>query len=442
MQLAYLTNFFPSLTETFIYREVMEIRRRGIDVRTYSLRSPASSWMSVEATELKEATSYLLPVPVVDLLRSHAAFFLRYPARYLTCLWKMVSPPHTRMKDRVRSLMHFGEGVVLAKRMRRDGIGHIHAHYASQSASVARVVHLLTGIPYSFTGHAHDIWHDRLLIPQKLDEAVFVATCSSFGRHWLSKQASRDVSDKIHVVYHGLDTRKFVWPEDETSREKDLVVSVGSLGETKGFPDLIRACAILRDQGKFVRCGIVGEGPLRRELETLIEEYGLNDRVELTGAVSQERIMEYYHRAWVFALPCVTADDGRQDGIPNVLMEAMATGVPVVTTGATAQSELIDNGIHGILIPPHSPVALASAIRRLCDDEPLRERIRTAARRKMEEEFDNRITIEPLLKVLERSVFHGRLMRKSSRALPPPLPSPTREEGACLTGDPEGNPLP
>jgi glycosyltransferase involved in cell wall biosynthesis len=418
MQLAYLSNFFPSLTETFIYREVMEIRRRGIDVRTYSLRSPDSSWMSGEAAELKAATDYLLPVNVTNLIRCHAAFLFRSPTRYLSCLWKMVTPPHRSMKDRTRSLMHFGEGAVLAERMVRHGITHIHAHYASQSASVARVVHLLTGIPYSFTGHAHDIWHDRLLIPQKLEEALFVATCSRFGREWLMKQAYRDVAAKVHVVYHGLDTRRFIPPKDESVREKNLVVSVGSLGETKGFPDLIRACALLRDQGHDIRCRIVGEGPQRAELEALIKEYCLQDRVELTGAVPQERIMEYYHAAWVFVLPCVVADDGRQDGIPNVLMEAMATGVPVVTTAATAQAELIDHEIHGLVIPPHSPQDLAEAVRRLCDDAALRNRIRIEARRRMEEEFDNRITIEPLLEVLDRFVFHGRTRKETAGCIP------------------------
>jgi glycosyltransferase involved in cell wall biosynthesis len=120
----------------------------------------------------------------------------------------------------------------------------------------------------------------------------------------------------------------------------------------------------------------------------------------------------------VFALPCVLADDGRQDGIPNVLMEAMATGVPVVTTAATAQGELIDHEIHGILVPPHSPRELAEAVRRLCDDTALRDRIRSAARRRMETEFDNRITIEPLLEVLDRFVFHGRARREPAGCIP------------------------
>jgi glycosyltransferase involved in cell wall biosynthesis len=309
----------------------------------------------------------------------------------------MLRGTHHRPKDRLRSLTHFGEGVVLARRMQRDGITHIHAHFASQAASVARVVHLLTGIPYSFTGHAHDIWQDRILLPEKIQEARFVTTCSRMGKRYLVLQAPPGTSEKIHVVYHGLDVQAFPYIANGEEREKNLILSVGRLTAQKGFPDLIKACAILKSRSLHFRCIIIGQGEDKEQLRGQIESEGLAGTVTLQGAVAQERIKEYYRRAWVFALPCVDTADGNRDGIPNVLMESMAMGLPVVTTTNSGQPELIRDGRDGLLVPVHSPVVLANAIERLFDDGELRERIRTEARRRMEDAFDCRKTIEPLV---------------------------------------------
>ncbi|OPY67927.1 MAG: Alpha-D-kanosaminyltransferase [Syntrophorhabdaceae bacterium PtaU1.Bin034] len=416
MSLAYLSNYFPSLTETFIYREVIELKRRGIEVATYSLRRPDPSGISKESLPLHSGTYYLLPVTPSRLLGSHLGFFLRHPLKYFRAYLSMIYGTHVRGKDRFRSLMHFGEGVVLAEKMREDGVTHIHAHYASQAASVARVVHLLTGIPYSFTGHAHDIWHDRLLIPEKLSEAMFVTTCSDVGRCSLLGQARQDVAGKVHVVYHGLDLNSFPFSKNGEGRERNLVLSVGRLTPQKGFPDLIRACVVLKERGLGFRCVIIGEGEERQEIERLIKSAGVEKEVKLKGAVTQEQIKDYYRKAWVFALPCVDTTDGNRDGIPNVLMEAMAMGVPVVTTSNSGQSELIRDGVHGLLVPTHSPAEIADSIMRLCEDTHLRDKIVTEARKRMEQDFDNRKTIEPLLGLFERFVFDrkcGFLMAKN-----------------------------
>lgn len=401
MKIAYLTNYFPSLTETFIYREVKEVRRRGIDVATYSLRRPDPASISKESVPLFSTTSYLLPVGLPVLLKAHLALVLSHPCRYATTLIKMVSGSHGCARDRFRTLMHFGEGVVMAERLKRDGVGHIHAHFASQSASVARVVHLLTGIPYSFTGHAHDIWWDQLLLREKLDEAEFAVTCSDRARQTLLEKSRRIAPGKVHLIYHGLNVEDFPYCANHAERERNLILGIGRLTPTKGFPDLIVACSLLRSRGLRFRCVIVGEGEERAALERLISSRGLADRVVLVGAVPQEGVRAYYRRAWVFALPCVDTRDGNRDGIPNVLMEAMASGVPVVTTTNSGQPELIHHGIHGLLVPPGSPEELAGAIALICEKEELRERMVSEARRRIVEDFDSRKTIEPLIRLFE-----------------------------------------
>lgn len=398
MSLAYLCNYFPSLTETFIYREVIELARRGIGVSIYSLRRPAPSGISEECRALYKATFYLLPVPVRWLAGSHLRFFLRAPVKYAAALWKMLTGSHVRTKDHVRSLMHFGEGVPLAERMLADGVSHIHAHFASQSASVARVVHLLTGIPYSFTGHAHDVWQDRLLLPEKLAEATFVVTCSDVARRSLLAESSRDVSSKVHLVYHGLDVDNFPYCKG-VKRERNLILAVGRLTRIKGYSDLIKACAVLKSRAFPFRCVIVGEGEDRRELEGLIEAKELTGRVILKGALPQEETRAYYGRAWVFVLPSVDSLDGNRDGIPNVLMEAMASGVPVITTTNSGQPELIRDGLDGLLVRPRSPAQLAEAVMAVCSSDALRERLARAARKRIVEDFDNRKTIDPLVRL-------------------------------------------
>ncbi len=316
----------------------------------------------------------------------------------------MLAGTHACAKDRLRSLMHFGEGVPLAQQMLRDGVGHIHAHFASQSASVARVVHLLTRIPYSFTGHAHDIWQDRLLMPEKLAEAAFVVTCSDNARRSLLAESPRDAPAKVHLVYHGLDVDNFPYCNGD-EREKNLILSIGRLTQTKGFPDLIAACGLLAARGFPFRCVIVGEGEERTRLEAMIEESGLSGKVSLAGALRQEEIRAYYRRAWVFALPCVDAADGNRDGIPNVLMEAMASGVPVIATANSGQAELIRHGTDGLLVPVHSPDRLAEALAAVCSNDALRERLSAAGRDKIVNSFDNRKTIEPLICLFREWVF-------------------------------------
>ena len=270
------------------------------------------------------------------------------------------------------------------------------------------MVHLLTRIPYSFTGHAHDIWQDRLLMPEKLAEAAFVVTCSDNARRSLLADAPRDAQPKVHLVYHGLDVDNFPHCNGD-GREKNLILSIGRLTQTKGFPDLIAACGLLAAGGLPFRCVIVGEGEERPRLEAMIDQSNLSGKVSLAGALRQEEIRAYYRRAWVFALPCVDAPDGNRDGIPNVLMEAMASGVPVIATANSGQAELIRHGTDGLLVPVHSPDRLAEAIAAVCSGGGLREALAASARKRILDDFDNRITIEPLVALLRRFVFDGRI---------------------------------
>jgi glycosyltransferase involved in cell wall biosynthesis len=312
----------------------------------------------------------------------------------------MLTSHHYFFKDRVRSLMHFGEGVVLARRMERDGITHIHSHYASQPTSVARVVHLLTGIPYSFSAHAHDIWHDRLQVREKLRETRFVACCSRCGQVELTRQGDPRDAAKVRVVFHGIDIRRFVPPEPAL-RRPGRILAVGRFESVKGYPNLIRACEILRREGVDFHCCIIGTGDEYDLVTEMVRARGLADRVSLPGAMPQERLLPYYHESTIFTLPCIPADDGRHDGIPNVIAEAMATGLPVVSTTIGGIPELVREGVEGFLVTPGSVDELAAALLRLLRDQPLRERMGAAARARVCADFDNQRCIEPLIELFQ-----------------------------------------
>ncbi len=399
-KLAYLGSGIPALSATFIYREIFELERRGYPLSIYSLHREDPKGLSAEALPLFERTYYLLPVSIRELFSSHWHYAARSPLRYLRTIWKMLTPRHHCLKHRVRSLMHFGEGVVLATRMERDGITHIHSHYASQPTSVARVVHLLTSIPYSFSAHAHDIWHDRLQLSEKLAEARFVACCSRCGQRELTRQGHQEDSKKVAVVHHGIDIRRFVPPEPHV-RKTNRILAVGRFESVKGFPNLVMACHLLRKEGIDFQCCIVGTGDEKDLVESMVKEHQLHNHVLLPGAVPQEQLLQYYHEATVFALPCIASDDGRHDGIPNVLVEAMATGLPVVSTSIGGISELVKNGEDGLLVAPGSQSELASTLKQLLQDSSLRQRLSTAARTKICAQFDNRKCIEPLIQLFE-----------------------------------------
>lgn len=397
-KLACLDSVMPALSATFIYREVFELERRGFKVHIYSLHRPDPAKLSAESLPLYTRAYYLLPITLPDLIDAHAHYAFLHPLRYIGTLWRMLIPSHHRFKDRIRTLFHFGEGVVLAREMQKDAITHVHAQYISHPASVARVIYLLTGIPYSISAHTYDIWHERLLLPEKLGEARFVACCSEAARAELIKHGQPAHASKVHLVYHGVDTRRFIIPSDD-SRSHNLILSIGRLDPVKGFVDLIHACAELEKKGIDFRCEIVGEGPEREHLSALINQNHLTARVVLQGAVPQEKILDYYHRAAVFVLPCLT-----MQGIPNVLVEAMASGLPVVSTSFSGVIELVENGVEGFLVQPGSPRELAERLKQLLQDPELRQKIGNAARAKACASFDNRTTIEPLTALLRKAV--------------------------------------
>jgi glycosyltransferase involved in cell wall biosynthesis len=397
VRLVYFINCFPNFIEAMIYREVMAVRAAGHEVETVSIRRPPAADVPAEARALADTTTYILPATVASLVGAHLRALRRWPLRYWRVLWEVLSGTHERWRDRWRTLCHFAEAVAVLPTIERMRPEHLHAHWAVGATTCAMVVSRFLGIPFSFTAHAYDIWRERLLLPEKLHAADRVVTCTGYNRTHLVGTYGVP-ADRVRVVYHGLDVDAFR-RERRARRARPLILSVGRLVEQKGYEDLLRACAVLVQRGVSFECEILGDGPLRADLEEMTRRLGLGGVVRLPGRIVGERLRQHYDDADVFALLCVEASDGDRDGIPNTIVEAMAMELPVVSTRYSGVPELVDEGTSGLLAEPRDAVAAADALERLLADPGLRAAMGQAGRRRVLDRFTLRASVRELERV-------------------------------------------
>jgi colanic acid/amylovoran biosynthesis glycosyltransferase len=391
--IAYILKRYPRLSETFILNELLELERQGITLRIFSLREPNDGIFHREVELVRARVTYIPWRRVLAIARAHARVFRRSSARY----WEALALALRRR--RFLSVKHFLKAAVIADHVQRDGVRHIHAHFASTGAAVALDVHRLTGVPYSFTAHAKDIYRHDLDIDHlrmKLDQARFAVTVSDYNQRHLARLGGRQVVR----IYNGLDLRRFQ-SNGAASDEPPLVLAVGRLIEKKGFDVLIRACAVLRADGVGFRCLIVGKGELADDLQRLVSALDLDQHVELAGPLPREKLLELFPRASVVAAPCVVGSDGNREGLPTVLTEAMALKVPVVATPVTGIPELVEDERTGLLVPERDPAALAGAIRRLIDEPETARRLAEAGRARVERDFDLHANVRELRTLFE-----------------------------------------
>jgi len=361
MRLGYVVGTFPVVSTTFIARELQTLRALGHSTTVVSLRRPPVHERAPDADVTGAPVSYLLPVSLGWLLRSHLTFALRRPGAYFGTLRWLLTRPHPSAGGRLRTGLHFGEGVAAAAVFEAAGVDLIHAHFVDRAATVALVVGRLLGLPYSVTAHANDIYRRPLLLEQKLGQAAFAVTVSDANRRHLLEACPGLAPDRLHVIHGWVDPAAWRPSRDRSRAGPARIVSVGRLVDKKGHADLIEACAHLAAAGTAVECDIVGEGPLRARLEVHIEQAGLRGHVRLLGARSGSEVKALLDDADLFVLACVVAPDGDRDGMPVALAEAMAMGLPVVSTELPGIDELVRPGT-GILVPQHDVRALAEAI--------------------------------------------------------------------------------
>lgn len=346
------------------------------------------------------------------MVGDHVRAFLNFPFRYLGTLWYLLRRRNLEEGYVAGSRFYnFHLAIVLigliSREQRRTGrkTRRLHAHFAHDPALVAYLVHRLTGIPYSFTAHARDLYQiPPAALVERVRAARAVVTCCAANLNYLREVVPESEHGKLHLIYHGINLRALHPGERDRAGLFPLIVSAGRLIEKKGFSDLLLALAQVKQAGCPFYCRVYGDGPLRLVLAEQIRQYGLENQVQLAGAYTQDQIQTLFSPGAVFALTPTVAEDGDRDGIPNVLMEAMACGLPVVSTTVGGIPELVVHGQNGLLFAAHDVPGIAGGLVRFLSDEPERQRMAQAARQTVEEDFDQRVAAHRLAELFEQDL--------------------------------------
>lgn len=380
---AFIVSKFPCYDEAFILREMDSLSKK-MDIAIFSLRRSKEKIVHDEAQALLSKTMY---VPYFfswnifgALLR--AVFF--HPARTWCAFFRLVLGNIKSPKFLLKSMIFFPKSIYLAEWIQKEKVTHLHAYWATYPATAALVISEMTGIHFSFTGHAHDIYLDTTYLEEKMMRASFVTTCTQQNKQHLKKVAPGYPENRILVNHHGLKLEQFE-VNGKKRNETFQILSVGTLHDHKGFQYLIPALDILRRKGLDFECTIIGGGPLENDLKKRIRLLNLESCVKMTGPLKQDQVLPFYKRADLLVL---MAQPEWHWGIPNVLVEALAAKTAVITTAFGSVEELIQDGRTGLIVSPKDPEALAQAVERLYYDDDLRRRLAHAGHEAVIGRFD------------------------------------------------------
>jgi colanic acid/amylovoran biosynthesis glycosyltransferase len=378
LRVGYVVKRYPRFSETFIVNEILALEARGVEVTVFALYPPTDTHFQ-------------------DILA-----FVRAPVIYVTTSGAKIADMWEAI-EAGRNLPAFADGwealrgadaprayqaLRIAALARQRGITHLHAHFATAASDVAGYAAALLGISFTLTAHAKDIFHESVekeTLRTKMNSAAAVVTVSDFNVDYL-RDTVGVAPRRLHRIYNGLDLSRF--PYRAPTPRPRRVVAVGRLVEKKGFDVLLHACAILQERGVEFTCDIIGSGEEENSLRALHHHLGLGQWVTFGGPRPQREIIQAVQNAAVFAAPCVVGEDGNRDGLPTVLLEAMALGTPCISTDVTGIPEILHHNQSGLLVPQKDANALADAIQRLLDDDTLRCHIAANARALMEASFD------------------------------------------------------
>lgn len=402
---------YPRISETFISNEIRLLEEMGFKIHIYSMRAPRENFSHESIKAIKARVTYL-PSSMIwglpALLWYNIRLFARMPRRYRECLKLMKSrfalapKKHTWIKHMLQA------GYIVQKTVIDQGVdlGHLHGHFAHTPTTVTMYAAFLAGVPFSFTAHAKDIYtQDPRRIEDKIDLARFVVTCTKYNEGYLSKVSKN--GKPIHCVYHGINLELFSANGRPLEAKPPYhILTVARFVEKKGLDTVLKALALLRTKGLDIRYTLVGEGKAKfnRKVKGLVRELGLEDVTDMPGTITHDQVIDLLGRADCFTLGCREAEDGDRDGIPNVVAEAMATGVPVAATDVSGVPELVDHERTGMLCPPDDPQALADIIERILTDQALRGKVIPAARERVHAVFDNKKLIHDLGEIY---IAHG-----------------------------------
>jgi colanic acid/amylovoran biosynthesis glycosyltransferase len=406
-RVAYVVKRYPRFSETFIVNEILAHEKAELELEIFSLYPPNDTHFQNILSQVRAPVTYI------------TAGGLKAPE-----LWLALQRASEVIPDFFAKLNAVGselsaelyQAALLARHVRANRLEHVHAHFASSATTVARLAAYFAGVSYTFTAHAKDIFHESVQkedLAQKLSGAAAVVTVSDFNVHYLQTHFAEATS--VKRIYNGLDLQTFHF--EAPVKRAPRIVGVGRLVEKKGFLDLIEACGLLLKRGYEFHCEIIGDGEERLKLEQCINDLDLKNHVHLLGARPQQEVIAKLQEVSVFALPCVVGKDGNRDGLPTVLLEAMALGTPCVSTDVTGIPEVLHHEETGLQVPQRNALALADALERLLGDEALRVRLAVNARGLIEREFDIERNAATLRELFAKAVLPRTSYLESSQNL-------------------------
>jgi len=412
----YIVRSWPRLSQTFVLDEVLALQRRHVDLALFSLVHSGEAVVQPEVCDVTAPVTFLSDRGrrlLHHRVRSHVTVIAAHPWRYARTLLFCLRRPHLAAGYHGCSvagcLMHAVEVCAVLHEMRRDGHepAHVHAHFAHDPTLVALLVARLTGLPFTFTAHARDLVQiPARSLRTRAGEAAALVTCCQANADYIAAVVPVRRRPPVLVIHHGVDLGRFLPVPHPAEPAAPVLVSVGRLVEKKGYADLLEALARLAATGVPFHCRVYGDGPLHASLMSLRDGLGLQQHVTMAGAADREGIRAALGEADVFVLTPVTTTDGDRDGIPNVLVEAMACGLPVVTTSAGGVTELVRHDESGLVAASGDIEAIAGALRAAIESDALRRRLGEAARSTVEHDFDLNSAARTLQTLFQATATH------------------------------------
>ena len=382
----------------WVAAELKVLGEKGINIDLYSMRRPHQSFFGSDwANKISQQTECLYPLPILSFFFSILAAPFLFRARFFSGLWNALWSPRENIRARVAGLAHFFVACHWARQIRPKNYQLIHSQWIQSGGTIGFYASWLLDIPFSFTGHAVDLFRDRCALKDKVKHADFIIAISQFHKDFYIAEGAS--AEKIHIVYCGIDLDEYVYSYSER-KEPVKILSFGRLVEKKGYSTLIKACGLLRDLGLDFHCEIAGSGPEYEALKKLTASLNLDNWVTITGnALNQEEIEGWMKTGDIFAQPCCWSADNDVDGIPRSLMEAMAVGIPSISTAVAGIPDLIEHMKTGLLIAEQDPEELAKAIKLLMDDPSLRQELSKGGRQLIEQTFNLATCLDPLAEI-------------------------------------------
>jgi len=400
IKIAYLAPEIPALSATFVYNEILELEKRGFEIVSLSVHVPKSAATQDAVKRLGRRTRYLYRQPARVFVRANIKMLIKHPLQYVLTLLTMVSDVmQIGILNRIAVglFYRFLVASYVAGILIKEECRHLHVHFAHIPTDLAMYASKISGVPFSFTSHANDLFERGWLLKEKVRRARFAATISRHNRQFLTNLGAQP--KKIHIVHCGVDSNAFHSREIKPLDNPPGIGTLGRMVEKKGFDVLIHACETLKKRGEKFHLTIAGDGPLREDLENLVDVLGLAKKVSFPGPIPHHQVSDWLKSLDLFVLPCKTDGQGDMDGIPVVIMEAMLTGVPVISTRLSGIPELVVDGETGCLADPDDPEGLTESIAQLLTDRPLRIRLCRKATRKVQAEFDLSKNVDKLSKL-------------------------------------------